>query len=74
MSDDEVNDGMMMGVLPVVTTDAKGHAVINGHGVSVRRVLELLLQYRSLEDVAAKLQVRVEYVESAVAFAVANIR
>ena len=74
MSDDELSDGMMRGALPSVITNEKGHAVINGSDMPVRRVLELLLPYRSLDDVAAKLQVRVEYVEASIAWAVANIR
>ena len=59
---------------PHISTDKRGHAIINGSGIPVRKALELLLQYRSIDDVAAKLQVRVEYIESAVAFAVAAIR
>lgn len=59
---------------PHVSVDKRGHAVVNGKNVRVRDVLELLLTYRSLDDVASKLQIEVEFVEAAVFYAVAQVK
>lgn len=59
---------------PHISLNARGHATINGKGILVRDMLDLLLTYRSLEDVAVHLEVGVEYCEAAVAYAAATIR
>ena len=68
-----MDDAVALGSEIHIITDKGGHATVNGSGIRVRRVLEMLLQYRSIDDVAAALEIRVEKVEAAIAFSVAHI-
>lgn len=57
------------GKLPAIHI-VDGHAVINGRDITVRQVLETLVMCQGAEDAARELNVRVEYVQAAIAYAV----
>ena len=59
---------------PYIITDKRGCAIVNGGGVKVRDIIDSLLTYRSLDDVASHLQIRVEYIEAAIAYTAAQIK
>ncbi len=59
---------------PHIITDKRGHATVNGNGMTVRKILETLLTFRSIEETASALQIHIEDVEAALAFAVSQVR
>lgn len=66
-----VRDGLHQ---PHIIIDKRGHATVNGTGMTVRKILEALLSYRSLEETASTLQIGIDTVEAAVAHAVAQVK
>lgn len=69
--DTVVKDGLHV---PHIITDKRGHATVNGTGMTIRRILETLLTFRSIEGTASALQIGIDSVEAALAFAVAQVK